>query len=222
MSKLDHIFICCAAQAPEAELLITQGFTEGLGNIHPGQGTQNRRFFFANFFLEFLWVANPTEAQSKMIQPTHLWDRWLNQDSCTCPFGFGLRPAHRLPAQAPFSTWDYQPPYLPKSTTICIATNSDILTEPMLFYLPFGQRPDDYPIGKIQPLIHENGLTKMTHLELVSPYISSPSIELQAMIKAHIIQLSLGQEYLIKLGFDGELKGQQIDFRPLLPLIVSY
>jgi hypothetical protein len=30
--------------------------TEGTPNIHPGQGTANRRFFFRNAMLELLWV----------------------------------------------------------------------------------------------------------------------------------------------------------------------
>ena len=44
MIELDHIFVFTSAGAPEAESLIELGFEEGPGNVHPGQGTSNRRF----------------------------------------------------------------------------------------------------------------------------------------------------------------------------------
>ncbi|AFY78420.1 MAG: hypothetical protein IGR93_19055 [Hydrococcus sp. C42_A2020_068] len=54
--ELDHLFICTAIGAPEADRLLSFGLTEGTPNIHPGQGTANRRFFFHNVMLELLWV----------------------------------------------------------------------------------------------------------------------------------------------------------------------
>lgn len=54
--ELDHVFIWTAAGAPEADLLRDFGLTEGPPNVHPGQGTANRRFFFHNAMLELLWV----------------------------------------------------------------------------------------------------------------------------------------------------------------------
>ncbi|MGL5871796.1 MAG: hypothetical protein ACRC2R_05405 [Xenococcaceae cyanobacterium] len=38
------------------------------------------------------------------------------------------------------------------------------------------------------------------------------------MVNASAIELCLGEEYFLELGFDRELKGQQIDFRTELPL----
>jgi Glyoxalase-like domain len=55
---VDHAFIACSPGAPEAGALLRLGFIEGQGNTHPGQGTANRRFFFENFMLELLWVAD--------------------------------------------------------------------------------------------------------------------------------------------------------------------
>jgi hypothetical protein len=50
--------------------LIELGLEEGPRNVHPGQGTSNRRFFFEQNFLEFLWVHNEAEAQSSVTAPT--------------------------------------------------------------------------------------------------------------------------------------------------------
>lgn len=52
MTAIDHLFVCCAPGAPEADTLVGLGFHEGSGNTHPGQGTANRRFFFRNAYLE--------------------------------------------------------------------------------------------------------------------------------------------------------------------------
>ena len=43
--ELDHVFILVKPEARVANLLIAKGFEEGTRNIHPGQGTSNRRFF---------------------------------------------------------------------------------------------------------------------------------------------------------------------------------
>ncbi len=56
--ELDHVFILVKPEAEVADLLIEHGIREGRGNKHPGQVKSNRRFYFANGMLEFLWVHN--------------------------------------------------------------------------------------------------------------------------------------------------------------------
>src|SRR5437667_11016558 len=91
--EIDHLFICTCIGACEAERLLAFGLTEGTPNVHPGQGTANRRFFFRNAFLELLWVQDSSTAQSAAIRPTHLWEHWSGRRSSACPFGFIFRPA---------------------------------------------------------------------------------------------------------------------------------
>jgi len=76
---LDHVFVCTAVGAPEAEALTAAGFAEGAGNVHPGQGTACRRFFFRNAFLELVWVHDEAEARSPETAPTRLWERWRDR-----------------------------------------------------------------------------------------------------------------------------------------------
>jgi Glyoxalase-like domain len=218
--ELEHLFICTDIGAIEADKLVSLGFVEGRSNTHPGQGTANRCFFFHNAMLEFLWVHNPAEAQSAPIQRTRLWDRWFDRDR-VCPIGICLRPTIDSDAVA-FSNWAYRPPYLHETMSIAVGTNSDILTEPMLFQTPFGKRPDQYSAEKAQPLDHGISLREITRVELISPVENNPSPELQAAIDTHQIKLRLGSEYYIELGFDEEVHGQQVDFRPGLPLLVSW
>lgn len=106
--------------------------------------------------------------------------------------------------------------------SISVGTNSNVLTEPMLFQILFGQRPDNYPAEKSQPLNHAVGLREMTRVELVSPAANTLSPEMQAMINTNQVKVRLGTEYFVELGFDGEQQGKQADFRPELPLSISW
>ena len=220
--EFDHLFIWTDIGAYEAERLVSFGLMEGTSNTHSGQGTTNRRFFFRNAMLEFLWVHDPQEAKSELIRPTRLWERWENRNDGVCPFGICLRPALGFGNAVAFSSWAYRPPYLPKALSIEVGKNSDVLTEPWLFQTPFGQRPDQYPVEKSQPLDHGIGLREITRVELVSPAANNLSPELQAVVNTKQIKLRQGAEYCVELGFDGEVQGQQADFRPGLPLVISW
>ena len=67
--ELNHIFICASIGAGEADLRIAFGLTEGTPNVHQGQRTARRRFFFRNAYLELLWVENSVEAQVPLDPP---------------------------------------------------------------------------------------------------------------------------------------------------------
>jgi hypothetical protein len=220
--EFDHLFIWTDIGASVADRLVSFGLVEGSPNTHPGQGTANRRFFFHNAMLELLWVDDAQEARSAQIARTRLWERWMSRIDGVCPFGICLRPAAGEDDSVPFSSWVYHPPYLPPTVEIAVGTNSEILTEPMLFQIPFGQRPDRIPAQKAQPLDHPVGLREITRVELVSPEANRPSPELQALVAIDRVELKLGDEYCIELGFDGEVQRQHVDFRPELPLVLSW
>jgi hypothetical protein len=220
--ELDHLFICTQINAPEGDRLVSFGLTEGSSNIHTGQGTANRRFFFHNCMLELLWVRDPVEVQSEITRPMHLWERWRDRAKGACPFGFCFRPAANTTGVLPFATWNYRPAYLPDSLSIPVASNAEVLTEPMLFYLPFRKRQDSYSEDKREPLHHAAGLTEITRTTLVSPHVDSLSPELQAAIASNLIDLRSGETYRLELGFDGEKQGKFADFQPELPLILSW
>ena len=220
--EFDHLFICTDIGAGEADRLVSLGLVEGTSNSHPGQGTTNRRFFFHNAMLEFLWVCDPEEARSELIRSTHLWERWANRQDGACPFGVCLRSTTPDRDSIAFPSWAYRPPYLPEALSIAVGTNSGVLTEPMLFQTPFGKRPDRYSPDRAQPLNHHLGLCEITRVELVSPTADRPSPELQAAINTDRFRLRVGGGYCVELGFDGEVQGHQVDFRPGLPLIISW
>src|SRR5215475_2994823 len=67
--ELDHVFVCTAPGAPEAEKLVQFGLHEGPRNQHPGQGTACRRFSFANAMIELFWVSDPYGLKVKVQNP---------------------------------------------------------------------------------------------------------------------------------------------------------
>jgi hypothetical protein len=105
--ELDHLFVFTSIGAPEVAPLLEWGLIEAQSNIHPGQGTDCRRVFFHNAYLEFLWVHDQQEAQSEIANPLHLVERWRYQHTGSSPFGLILRPAQPMAEQIilPFEAW---------------------------------------------------------------------------------------------------------------------
>jgi hypothetical protein len=221
-TELDHVFICTAVGAPEADELRAIGLIEGTSNVHPGQGTANRRFFFHNFYLELLWVHDEEEAKGEPVRPTHLWERWSKRMDGVCGLGFGFRPAVEGSVAPPFGTWQYRPPYLPEPLSIEIGTNSENLNEPMLFYLSFAGRPESYMPERRQPMQQQVGLSELTRVELTTPHANVVSRELRAVVAAGLVELQREDEYLVTLAFDHERSGKRVDLRPSLPLLLTW
>ncbi|MGF1524479.1 MAG: hypothetical protein ACFBSF_19325 [Leptolyngbyaceae cyanobacterium] len=71
MLEFDHLFVLTQPGAPEADAVVASAVQEGSRNIHLGQGTANRRVFFRNAMVEFLWVCDPAETVTPAIAPMH-------------------------------------------------------------------------------------------------------------------------------------------------------
>ncbi len=106
---------------------------EGLSNQHPGQGTANRRFAFANAMIELLWVSDAREAQSQSTSRTLLWERWSGRENNASPFGICLRPLDSQDTGPPFPAWEYRPAYL--SDPLFMHVGEAGIEEPMWIYL---------------------------------------------------------------------------------------
>lgn len=218
--ELDHFFICTAIDAPEAAHLIEFGFREGPANVHPGQGTACRRFFFHNAMLELLWVNDGLEAKSELTRPTKLWERWSERESNACPFGICFRPTSDN-ASPPIPTWAYRPIFLPESMHIDMATNTERFSEPMMFFSPLGMKRTKSPL-KSEQMDHPCALRKITRLEMTNPIGEGFSTELQTAINLGLLKLRAENGYLMEIGFDNEIQGQRMDFRPDLPLVIFW
>lgn len=215
--EVDHVIVCCAPGAPEAEALVAAGLIEGSSNVHAGQGSANRRFFFENAYLELLWIDDPAQAKREPVRRTRLWERWLRRDASACPFGIAFRPsdpaAETLP---PFPTWAYHAPYLPAQVSIGIALATP-LAEPEFLYLTFATRPD---AKRREPIEHPAGLRRLTGVGVGLPSSGVRSYAAKAVAELGLVSWFDAPAYAIELTFDDGADERSIDLRPTLPLIV--
>jgi hypothetical protein len=210
--EFDHLFVCTAEGAPEAERLIQLGLNEGPPNRHPGQGTANRRFAFSNGMVELLWVSDPREAQNQNTARTMLWERWSGRYDNACPFGICVRPLDFQKTISPFPGWDYRPAYLPDPLFIHVGEAG--IDEPMWYYLSYLRRAH-----REQWFIeHPIGIREITRLRLHSPVPIRSRVS-EILVEAGIVHIGMGSTYLLEIEFDHNRKKLRVDFRPDLPVV---
>jgi len=211
--ELDHLFVCAAPGAPEAEKFIQFGLLEAPPNQHPGQGTACRRFALANAMIELLWVSDPSEAQNQSTRTTLLWERWSARDSDASPFGICLRPGNPQEAGGPpFPAREYRPDYLPGPLVMHIGEAG--VKEPMWVYMSFMKRVQrEHWFNE-----HLIGIREITGLTLTTtaPLCSAVS---QKVLESGVLSARTATSHLLEIEFDGKPRNERIDFRPDLPIV---
>jgi hypothetical protein len=215
---LDHVFVCCAEGAPEAERLVRLGLTEGAPNTHPGQGTACRRFFFENAYLELVWVADAREAQAEPAARTRLWSRWSQRAAGASPFAVVLRPAAGGEIAPPFASWAYHPSYLPPHLAIHVAEETP-LGEPAFFYLGFARSPAEV---ETQPRVHDLDVHRITAVEIGMPGGAAPGAAAQRVEDAGLVRFVEAAGHVMTVSFDGARTGSRADLHPDLPLVLRW
>jgi len=218
--EIDHFFVCTSAGAPEADRVIDAGFSEGSSNRHPGQGTANRRIFFQTTMLEFLWVEDEAAARSTAVRRLGLWERWHRRNSGACPFGVCLRPGDDSGHDPPFRTWTYQPPYSPLAIEVGI--NSEAADEPLLFYIPIARHQRAASVRQSETTDHRIGVRDVTALRISHPLSVRHSPVMRAVEETGLVAFDAAGDYLMHVLFDQAERGAKIDFRPEVPLTVSW
>jgi len=217
--EFDHLFICVEEPAQEAERLVEFGLIEGSPNVHPGQGTANRRFFFHNSFIELLYATDHGELNSPLTKPTKLNERFPVRSSIASLFGLCFRPSNGNP-ETLFQSWSYRPDYLPKHLEVKVAKSP--AEEPMWFYLSFGVRPDSAPEDKRQPIKHKCGFRDITSVKVCSPENTSMSEPATFVNGLHGVEFTKGKEHELTIEFDSGRQGMQKMFSPELPLVFRW
>jgi hypothetical protein len=210
--ELDHLFVCTTPEAPEAEKFVHFGLHEGPPNQHPGQGTANRRFAFANAMIELLWVSDASEVQSQSARRTLLWERWSGREHNASPFGICLRPVDPQDTGLPFPAWEYRPAYLPDPFVMHIGDVG--IEEPMWVYLSFMRRAQ----RERWFIEHPIGIREITGLTLTTPVLLRSNVS-QKIVESGILATRTGATSLLEIEFDGNRRKEQMDFRPHLPFV---
>ncbi|MEM9005642.1 MAG: VOC family protein [Cyanobacteria bacterium P01_F01_bin.86] len=211
--ELDHVFILVEPEAQVADNLLALGWQEGGGNTHPGQGTANRRVYFANGMVEFLWVRDAHEANTGPGRDLRFPERSHNPQAS--PFGAIFVPRHSPMGQAmPFPGWHYQPDYFPPPKGFHVGANSQNLLEPLCFYFPF----HDPGVPRPQPQRNSQRITDVV--------ISTPSTDTHGVLalasRCDRLSIQSASEHLIEITLDHGALGQTQDFRPAMPVILHW
>ena len=210
--ELDHFFILCEANAPQAELVAALGLTEGSSNKHPGQGTSNRRFFFENTALEFLFVHDAVEAANGPAKGLRFHDRSSNPNASS----FGLIMRTCAPeSEVPFKGWKYCPEYIADDQCFFVGSNSDILEEPLCIVMP-----ENLPQRKSMPT-PENPDWHLTALRISVPILqlSCPLLEIS---KCQIITVEANKPHCLELTFNEGAQGMRKNFASDMPLVINW
>ena len=209
--QLDHLFILTESGAPQADLFSEMGLVEGPSNVHAGQGTTNRRFFFANSMLELLFVHDREVALNGRGRDLQLVQRRI--DASASPFGLILKQDNPVVAPA-FPAWSYYPAYLADDQCFHVGENSSLLEEPLCICMPGNMRMPDNVIA-------ENPQWRLTKLRISTPVVQASQI-LQIIGGCPLITLCLNQPHRLELVFNDGQEGQIRDFDPDLPLVMYW
>lgn len=211
--ELDHFFILVEPEAKVAELLVSLGMQEGTRNKHDGQGTSNRRFYFSNSMLEFLWVHDADEAIKGPGRELLFPER--AKDPSASPFGVILQRKDNSSLEMPFNGWKYQPDYFNPPWAFHVGANSSNIIEPLCFYVPFVEP---------EPVVRETEAGTFKSISKV--HIYTPSEPLSAVLgvanTADRLSIDHGKGHLMEITFNDQQRGCSKDLRPDIPLIIHW
>lgn len=210
--QLDHIFILVSPGAPEADALLNIGLIEGTRNVHPGQGTANRRFFLENTTIEFLYINNIAEAVNGAGKNLRLVERAIDIDGS--PFGLVTRVSAEnvIPL---FPSWKYYPDYFPKQMGFYVGENSDNFAEPLCICMP-----PALPRPKKAPEPNNSGWS-LTELQISIP-AGSASPTLSAFEECELVTIRYNEEHRVKLVFNDAKNKEYKNFMPAIPLVIEW
>ena len=214
--ELDHVFIIVEPEAMVADLLIEKGFREGTRNKHPGQGSSNRRFYFANGMLEFLWIHDAEEAVNGPGRDLRLQDRATAANAS--PFGVILRSKNSSSSEhseMPFNGWTYQPLYFDPPNAFHIGANSQNISEPLCIYFPFSMLKSSTSKSE------KNTSFTISNVSIYTPSEDTKEI-LNAVNQAERLAIKNGKEHLMEITLNNHEMGCIEDFRPEIPLIMYW
>ena len=210
--ELDHVFILTDPGASQADRLLDLGLPEGSPNHHPGQGTANRRFFFSNAMLEFLYIRDLDEAKDGPASGLNLAQRLAEPGAS--PFGLVVRD-NSASSTIPFPGWPYFPGYLQSGVYIHVGENSEALDEPLCCFLP------EYAKSTLTQPVALEPFSIVTSVRIGIP-AAELSSTLNALNEMEQISIRSDSQHSMEIIFGHGVNERKTDFRPELPLIIYW
>jgi hypothetical protein len=200
--EIDHIFIF-TKEGLETDKLIEFGLTEGSGRKHKGIGTQNRRIFFNNFYIEILWVSNENEA--KKNQNLGIWNRYDFKNTNYSRFAICLK--NTKDTDSIFkNAIKWKPDFLSNDQFVEILTNE---TMPWIFRFPLNR--NKYLSENTN---HKSGLQSLSKATLHLKNMDFGK-EISMMERNSNIEFVKSKKELLVLEFDNRIQGKSEIFKEL-------
>ena len=230
--QLDHILIWVHKDAPEMELFKESGFTGIISGKHTGQGTAGKYIFFLNFYIELLYISNSMEALNNLDNfGCNYMERYNWRESKASALGLGLKMPSFNKDSIPFEYVEYKASWMAKDALLMAKDNTNVST-PLIFLLqPSMEFPcytsieemlrDKKPEDFKQNHIHANGIKTLTSYKIHVKTTSGLSETSNKLVR-NGIHIAAGDKERMELIFDNNIQNKQIDFRPVLPLIIKY
>lgn len=210
-----HFYVFTSPGAPAVDKLASFGLVEGPPNVHPGQGTANRRIFFANGMVEFIWIQNSSEAQSEATRRTRLFERSESVRSGFSPYGICVTADDLANVKDQFRGWSYRPGYLPPGFEIWMANNEMYPQEPAVFLL-------NIPEGYSRPASSKNSLA-IKRIEIAVPHLSSVSSDaIKKLSQLSIFRFDDSPTFKAKIEVEGGINNGLVDLTAWCPLEIEF
>lgn len=213
---INHIFIFCDNHDEVAQELLDFGFLEGSNRVHPNQGTRNRKFYFANFYLEILWVHDKSEVSNTLTSPIKLDERSQYASNGYSPFGLCLN-ERREDDRLFQNSLAYKPSYLPEGMVIEIVTNDDAPSLPWTFRW----KTDSVFTDKSEYVAHVNGIENLTKASFYLPKEENTMPYIEHFMDDKTLAFEDGKCIFLELEFDNKRSDHKKVF-DTVPLVIRY
>jgi hypothetical protein len=223
--ELDHVFVVVSPGGKaEISALRSAGLTlDPELSKHPGQGTASISALFENAYLELIWV-DSTVRVDRELASVNAWFRraaaWRTTGAS--PFGLGLRRLPGVTADLPVPVTRQSAPWLKPGTAYeLLHQKADSLAADFLVL------PNDRTVpGWIAwvrertpaQLKHNSGDHALTRVRVHGPPPHEPTAF--ARLRPAPVEFVSSTAVFLELYMDGGKRGQRIDLRPTLPLVL--
>ncbi len=223
--ELDHVFVVVQpGAAAEVAALESAGLTVSPRVArHPGEGTASRSALFENAYLELIWVDRfvPIDAEhasaARWFRDAAAW-----RTSRHSPFGLGLR---RLPgdtAALPVPVKRETAEWLEPGTAYELLRQPGDALAADFFVVPASRSVPNW-IASVRErapdlLRHPGGGRKITRVRVYGPARQRP-IAFRALLPKPV-EMVRAAKPLLELELDDGIRGERVDLRPALPLVV--
>ncbi|HET7584965.1 MAG TPA: VOC family protein [Gemmatimonadaceae bacterium] len=223
--EVDHLYVVVprGAQAEIAALRAHGFFVDTTINRHTGYGTASVAVLFENAYLELLWLdpdvelAPEHEGRTDTLRRATQW-----RTSGVSPFGIGLRRIDGDTGVLPVPVHRDSAEYLAPGEAYEVLNQAADSMAADLFVLPQSRAvPSWVERAKArfpQLFEHAGGGRLVTHVWLAGPAAQRPVA--LATLAPRGLETRQADSALVELQLDGGRRGERIDLRPLLPVII--